>query len=77
MNTRLRELAHREQDGLQVTLLWDARSNTVSIEVLDERDESRFLLPVAGHSALDAFHHPYAYAVAAVGASAASARVTS
>ncbi len=81
MNASLRELAHREQDGLEVTLFWDARSNSVSIEVVDQRDESSFLLPVAGHSALDAFHHPYAYAVAndagSYIVSAKSAQVTS
>jgi len=60
--TTLRELAHREQDGLEVSLLWDERSNDVSIEVVDHRDGSRFRVPVAGRAALDAFRHPYAYA---------------
>jgi hypothetical protein len=44
-----------------VTLLWDPRSNQVSIEVVDHLDGSEFRLPVAGHAALDAFHHPYAF----------------
>jgi len=56
-----RELAYRNQNGLEVTLLWDSRSNEVSVEVID-RDDSGFRLPIAGHLALDAFHHPYAYA---------------
>jgi len=78
MNANLRELAQREQDGLEITLFWDARSNDVSLEVVDQRDESSFLLPVAGHCALDAFHHPYAYALATDTASEiASAQVTS
>ena len=78
MNANLRELAQREQDGLKITLFWDARSNDVSLEVVDQRDESSFLLPVAGHCALDAFHHPYAYALATDTASGiASAQVTS
>jgi hypothetical protein len=64
MNASLRELAHREQDGLEVTLFWNACSNETSIEVLDHGDETSFLLTVAGHCALDAFHHPYAYAFA-------------
>ena len=64
MNANLRELAQREQDGLEITLFWDARSNEVSVEVVDQRDESSFRLPVAGHCALDAFHHPFAYALA-------------
>lgn len=81
MNANLRELAQREQDGLEITLFWDARSNEVSVEVVDQRDESSFRLPVAGHCALDAFHHPYAYAVANDAGShigsATSAQVTS
>ena len=81
MNASLRELAPREQDGLEVTLFWDARSNSVSIEVVDQRDESSCRLPVAGHCALNAFHHPYAYALATNAASdiasATSAQVTS
>ena len=81
MNASLRELAQREQDGLEITLFWNARSNEVSVEVVDQRDESSFRLPVAGHCALDAFHHPYAYAVASEAASyigsATSAQVTS
>jgi hypothetical protein len=58
-----RELAHREQDGLEVTLLWDPRSNDVSVEVVDARDDTFVRIPVAGRFALDAFHHPYAYAL--------------
>ncbi len=59
----LNELAYRNQDGLEVTLFWDARSNEVSIDVVDQRHQSGFRLPVARHLALDAFHHPYAYAL--------------
>ena len=58
----LKELAHRNQNGLEVTLLWDSHSNEVSVEIFDQLDDSGFRLPVAGHLALDAFHHPYAYA---------------
>ena len=56
-----RELAYRNQNGLKVRLLWDSRSNEVSVEVIDQLDDSGFRLPIAGHLALDAFHHPYAY----------------
>jgi hypothetical protein len=58
----LKELAHRAHNGLEVTLLWDPRSNEVSIDVVDERQNHSFLLPVEPRSALDAFNHPYAYA---------------
>ena len=57
-----RELAYRNQNGLEVTLLWDPRSNEVCVEVIDQLDDSGFRLPIAGHLALDAFNHPYAYA---------------
>jgi hypothetical protein len=56
-----RELAYRNQNGLEVTLLWDHRSNEVSVAVIDHLDASGFSLPIAGHLALDAFNHPYAY----------------
>ncbi len=56
-----KELAYRNQNGLEVTLLWDPRSNEVSVEVIDHLDDTGFRLPIAGHLALDAFHHPYAY----------------
>ena len=57
-----RELAYRNQNSLEVTLLWEPRSNEVSIEVIDRLDDSGFRLPIARHLALDAFHHPYAQA---------------
>ena len=62
--THPRELAHRHQDGLEVTLLWDARSGVVSIELVDDRDESRSAFAVDPGCALDAFNHPFAYAPA-------------
>ena len=57
-----KELAYRNQNGLEVTLLWDPRSNEVSVEVVDHLDNSGFRFPIAGDLALYAFHHPYAYA---------------
>jgi hypothetical protein len=63
-HTTLRELAHRAHDGLDVTLLWDPRTNEVSIDVIDERHDNHFLVRVAPDCALDAFNHPYIYAPA-------------
>jgi hypothetical protein len=60
----LKELAYREQDGLEVSLLWDPRSDGVCVDVIDQRDASFLRIPVAGGSALDAFRHPYPYAAA-------------
>jgi hypothetical protein len=45
-----------------LTLDWDPTSNTVSIDVADERNDCRFAIPVAPGAALDAFSHPYVYA---------------
>jgi hypothetical protein len=60
--TILRELAYRNQDGLEVTLLWDSLSDEVSIELVDDRSETSVAFGVDSGSALDAFYHPYAYA---------------
>jgi len=57
-----RELAHRHQDGLEVTLRWDEGSNEISVEVIDERADTRVAFVVHPMSALDAFAHPFVYA---------------
>lgn len=58
----IRELDHRSSDRVQVTLLWSARTNRVFVSVVDDRDDAFFHFEVAPDEALDAFHHPYAYA---------------
>lgn len=63
--TLWRELAYRHQDGLEVTLFWQPSSNEVSIELVDDRNGRALAFAVEGASALDAFHHPFAYAPAA------------
>ena len=60
-----RELAHRSQDGVEVTLLWSRRTNRVLLVVRDSRTDEEFELTVPNDAALDAFNHPYAYAAAA------------
>jgi hypothetical protein len=57
-----RELAHRRQDGLEVTLLWNTRSNEVSIGLSDESTQTTFAFLVDPSCALDAFYHPFVYA---------------
>ena len=59
-----RQLAQRRENGLEVTLNWDPRSNAVSVEIVDLCDDRNLVVPVAAASALDAFYHPYAYAAA-------------
>ena len=60
--TGRRELAYRANDGIEVTLFWSKAQNTVSLEVIDTRSGVILGLDVDHHAALEAFHHPYAYA---------------
>jgi len=57
-----RELAHRVSNGIEVTLLWGPARNEVVVEVIDHGAGTVFELTVPSERALDAFHHPYAYA---------------
>jgi hypothetical protein len=57
----IRELDHRTGDGIEVTLLWNARTKGVFVSVA-EREGSTLEFEVPPHDALEAFHHPYAYA---------------
>jgi hypothetical protein len=63
MNETLRELDHRTNDRIDVWLLWREHDNQVLVSVADEKTGDMFTLEVReGESALDVFHHPYAYA---------------
>jgi hypothetical protein len=57
----IRELDHRRSDGIEVTLLWNTRTSEVVVAV-SERDGGRFEFAAHPAEALEAFHHPYAYA---------------
>lgn len=56
------ELASRENDGLEISLLWSRSGERVKVAVRDERRGESFDLDIAGADALSAFHHPFAYA---------------
>jgi hypothetical protein len=56
-----RELDHRHANGIDVTLAWSPSTDTLFVTVLDESGDP-FELIVEPHEALDAFHHPFAYA---------------
>jgi hypothetical protein len=58
----LRELDQRTADGIDVRLLWDARTSQIFIAVEDHRGGGSQTFEVDGRDALAAFHHPYAYA---------------
>ena len=57
-----RELASRENDGLRVVLQWHPHPGEVTVSVADSRTGDQFEFAVDGERALDAFHHPFAYA---------------
>ena len=57
-----RELAARDNDWIQVTVLWHPGDNALTVSVEDNRAGHGFRLAVAPDRALDAFYHPYAYA---------------
>jgi carotenoid cleavage dioxygenase-like enzyme len=59
---QLVELAHRESDGLAVTLVWDRHGDRRTVLVLDSRSGERLTVPVERDNALDVFYHPFAYA---------------
>lgn len=60
-----RELAHRVSDGIEVALFWDKVGDTLSLEVYDAKTDQLFTVGVPRDRALDAFHHPFAYAATA------------
>jgi hypothetical protein len=57
-----RELASRDGDGLEISLLWSKATDRVKVTVADSRLDESFELDIAGAEALAAFHHPFAYA---------------
>jgi hypothetical protein len=60
---KTRELALREADGVEVTLLWHPASDAVSVMVVDAKSGDRFELVLDDDdNPLDVFHHPYAHA---------------
>jgi hypothetical protein len=57
-----RELAHRQNDGIDVTLFWNEGTSRVTILVLDSHAGEALEFEIDGSAALDAFNHPYTYA---------------
>jgi hypothetical protein len=58
------ELASRASSGIEVTLLWNRRSDDLRVCVNDNYTGVYFELHAERDDALDIFHHPYAYAAA-------------
>jgi hypothetical protein len=56
------ELDRRASAGLEVSLLWSRSASKLVVSVADTLTGERLELPVAREEALEAFHHPFAYA---------------
>jgi hypothetical protein len=61
MSTNVRELASRLSGNDEVLLLWYPESERVEVCVRNLGTGVSFHLGVAPASAIEAFHHPYAY----------------
>ena len=57
-----KELDHRLSNGIDVSLLWDERDNSVMVSVVDIRSGRSFDLEASPDNALEVFRHPYAHA---------------
>jgi hypothetical protein len=63
--SRFKELDYRENDGIEVSLLWSRIDNSLSVRVVDRKTDEKFRLAVRADEAIDVFRHPFAYAQAA------------
>jgi hypothetical protein len=57
------ELAHRSDNGIDVTLVWVRGSgcDATIVCVCDRRDGAYFEIPTEPRLALDVYHHPFVY----------------
>ncbi len=62
MSRQTRELAQRRSGTDEVLLLWYPEHERVELAVRDVATGAGFHFEVAPGCAIDAFHHPYAYA---------------
>ena len=58
----VRELAERSSSGTCVRLLWLHGTTVLWVEVREQDTDQALAILVPPERALDAFHHPYAYA---------------
>ena len=61
LDTRFRELAHRSNNGVDVTLSWHAETDELLVCVWDERRDVYFEIHPERDFALDVYYHPYAH----------------
>jgi hypothetical protein len=58
---RMRELAHRANDGIEVTLFWQPVTDELCVCVCDHRRGAYFEITPDPRHALDVYNHPYSY----------------
>jgi hypothetical protein len=58
----MEQLDYRESNGIAVSLLWQRRSNHLSVVVEDRMRGESFTLAARPDNAREIFQHPYAYA---------------
>jgi hypothetical protein len=63
--SRFKELDYRENDGIEVSLLWSKIDNSLTVRVVDTKTDEKFRLAVRADEAMEVFRHPFAYAQAA------------
>jgi hypothetical protein len=60
--TAERELAYRETNGTEVSLLWDPTDDRLTVTVTNWRTGDSFDVEARRDNALEVFHHPYVHA---------------
>lgn len=58
----IRELNSRQDNSIIVNLLWDDETDEVFVEI--DTEEGQEMFPVPADEAMQAFQHPFVYAVA-------------
>ena len=56
-----RELAYRENGGLEVALYWEPATGRLTVCVCDHRAGAYLEIPADPEMALDVYYHPFAY----------------
>jgi hypothetical protein len=60
----IRELAERTSNGTLMRLLWLQGTRELWVEIREPELDVTIVIPAEPERALEAFHHPYAYAAA-------------
>ena len=60
----IRELAERTSNGTLMRLFWLQGTRELWVEVSEPEFDVTIVIPAQPERALEAFHHPYAYAAA-------------